>query len=97
MLYIELFKQKYTGSEIQHTHFSMVVNRIRSGINGERIPDDATHAVLVYMDADGRVFVFDGNRSNSQPLEVWYGLYAAGGDIEIYEISFALIPVLDPI
>lgn len=95
MLYIELFKQKYKGSEIQHTHFSMVV-RVRSGINGELIPDDVTHAVLVHMDDDRRVLVFDGNSGNSQPLEMWYPSFSLKY-IEIHEISFALIPVIDPI
>ena len=48
------------------------------------------------MDDDGRVFVFDGNSGNSQPLEMWYPSFSLKY-IEIHEISVTMIPVIDPI
>ena len=58
MMYVELFKQKYRGSEIKLTQFSMAVTRVRYGPGGELLRDDESHAVLVEIDEYKNVFVF---------------------------------------
>ena len=94
MMYVEIFKRKYNGSEITRTHFSMGVIGVRYEPNGELVPYDDAHAVLVDMDEHGNVFVFDGNVGNSYPLKMWYESFAEKY-LEIYMISVAMIPVTD--
>ncbi|AET42630.1 hypothetical protein EXVG_00281 [Emiliania huxleyi virus 202] len=94
MMYIELFKQKYHDSEIRCTHFSMAVTRVSYGLNGELLLDDESHAVLVEIDEDQNVYVFDGNNYNSQPFEVWYAWFSADKYMEILEISVAMVPII---
>ncbi|AEO98134.1 hypothetical protein ELVG_00387 [Emiliania huxleyi virus 203] len=94
MLYVELFKQKYNYSEITRTHFSMVVIQVSYGHDGEPLYADDAHAVLVDMDEDENVFVFDGNEGKSYPLHVWYAWFTERY-IEIENISVAMIPVTD--
>ena len=94
MMYVEIFKRKYNGSEITRTLFSMGVIGVRYEPNGELVPYDDAHAVLVDMDEHGDVFVFDGNVGNSYPLKMWYESFAEKY-LEIYMISVAMIPVTD--
>ncbi|AET42579.1 hypothetical protein EXVG_00230 [Emiliania huxleyi virus 202] len=92
MMYVELFKQKYHNSKITCTHFALVVNRVTDGPGGDLVHSRAAHAVLLYVDNDNKMLVFDGNKGNSQLFEVWYASFTEKY-IEILSISVALIPV----
>ena len=93
MMYAVLFIEKYHGSEIKCTHFSMAVTRVSYGLNDELLLDDESHAVLVEIDEYQNLSVFDGNNGNSQPFEEWYAWFSPAKYMEILEISVAMIPV----
>ncbi|AEP15749.1 hypothetical protein EQVG_00340 [Emiliania huxleyi virus 207] len=92
MMYVELFKQTYHNSEITCTHFALGVNQVINGPNGDLVRDGAAHAVLLYVDNDSRMFVFDGNRGNAQLFEVWYASFTEKY-ISLLSVSVAFIPV----
>ena len=52
--------------------------------------------MLLYVDNDNRMFVFDGNNGNSQLFEVWYASFTEKY-IELLSVSVALIPVIHAI
>ena len=92
MMYVELFRQKYHGSEITCTHFSLSVKRVIYAPTGEQLHYPA-HSVLLYVDNDKRMFVFDGNIGNSLLFEVWYARVTEKY-MEILNVSVAMIPYL---
>jgi len=92
MMYVELFKQKYHNSEITCTHFALVVGQVINGPNGDLVRDGAAHAVLLYVDSNNRMFVFDGNSGNAQLFEVWYASFTEKY-ISLLSVSVAFIPV----
>ena len=91
LFYIELFKGKYSSSELTRTHFSMSVIEINYGPDGKILRGDVAHAVLVDIDESNHIFVFDGNEGMSYPLNVWYDSFA-DKYIEIHDISVTIIP-----